>query len=234
MKKVALKTVAVAALLAVVSAPAVLAAEATVGLDVKSAYVFRGATYNDGFVAQPYLEVSGLPIDLGVWGNFDIDDYDGAVEDGQFSEIDIYGSYTIPVDVVDASIIYTEYTYPSGGGDADREIGLTIGPKDCPVQSSLGIYYGLDGGIEKSFYAEASVGHDFDLSEELVLNVGALVGYMNIDDGEDGFSHYELSATLSYNIFSAGVTYIDTIDDDVLGDAYDVDIVGFVGVSYDF
>ena len=121
MEKVAIKVVAAAALLALVSAPAVRAADATVGVDVNSAYVFRGVTLNEGFVAQPYLEVSGLPIDIGVWGNFDIEDDDArSVDGGQFSETDFYGSYSLPVEEVDVSIGYTEYTDNNGDLDADR------------------------------------------------------------------------------------------------------------------
>ncbi|MDP6631544.1 MAG: MltA-interacting MipA family protein, partial [Kiritimatiellia bacterium] len=58
--------VTVLALMACVSVG--MAAEASVSLDVASAYVFRGATLNDGLVLQPGLEISGLPVTLGVWG----------------------------------------------------------------------------------------------------------------------------------------------------------------------
>jgi len=233
MEKVAMKVVAATALLALVSAPAVRAAEATVGVDVNSAYVFRGVTFNDGFVAQPYLEVSGLPIDIGVWGNLDIEDYDGAVDGGQFSEIDIYGSYTLPIEAVDASIGYTEYTYPQGA-EADREISLSLG-LDTILAPSLGIFYGLDGGIEENVYLEAGVGHDIAVSEDIGLSLGAVVGYLDPKDGESGFHQYALSASLSYQFVSLGVTYYGQIDDDVLtDDAYDVEVVGTLGLSYSF
>ncbi|HMO05740.1 MAG TPA: hypothetical protein PKC67_05905 [Kiritimatiellia bacterium] len=234
MEKVAMKVVAATALLALVSAPAVRAAEATVGVDVNSAYVFRGVTFNDGFVAQPYLEVSGLPIDIGVWGNLDIEDYDGAVDGGQFSEIDIYGSYTLPIEAVDASIGYTEYTYPQGA-EADREISLSLGLGDVLLAPSLGIFYGLDGGIEENVYLEAGVSHEVAVTEDIGLSLGAVVGYLDPKEGEDGFHQYALSASLSYQFVSLGVTYYGQIDDDVLtDDAYDVEVVGTLGLSYSF
>jgi uncharacterized protein (TIGR02001 family) len=237
-------------------APAsVLAAEASVGVDVASAYVFRGVTFNDGFVAQPYLEVSGLPIDLGVWANFDIDDYDGAANDGQFSEIDFYASYTLPlgIDMLDVSVGYTEYMYPGSGGDpelttddegnpsadgtfgeADREASLSIG-FDLPLAPSVGVYYGLDGGIESSTYVEAGLGHDVEIDEDLTLSLGATVGYLSPDEGEDGLHHWTASAGLSYSFLSAGVTYIGQLDDEVLSDEdYDVETVFTIGASYGF
>ena len=52
------------------------AAEATAGLDLNSAYVWRGQTFNDGFVAQPSIDVATeIGIGVNVWGNLDIDDY---------------------------------------------------------------------------------------------------------------------------------------------------------------
>lgn len=235
MEKVAIKVVAAAALLALVSAPAVRAADATVGLDVNSAYVFRGVTLNEGFVAQPYLDVSGLPIDIGVWGNLDLEDDDArGYDSGQFSEIDIYGSYSLPIEEVDVSIGYTEYTYPTGDLDADREISLNFG-FDTVLAPTLGIFYGLDGAIEENFYAEAGVSHDVALTEEVGLNLGALIGYLDPEEGEDGFHQYGLSAALSYEFVTLGVAYYGQVDDDVLTDeAYDVEVVGTLGVSHSF
>lgn len=232
MKKHMMKVLAVAAASAV-SAGSAFAAEATVGVDVNSAYVFRGTTFNDGFVAQPYLDVSGLPIDIGVWGNLDIDDYDDALNSGEFSEINIYGSYAIPVEGVDASIGYTEYIYPGAELEADREVSLSLG-MDVPLAPSVGIYYGLDGGIKDNLYVEAGVGHDVDLDEAISLSLGAAIGYLSPDEGEDGFSHWQVSAALNYDFISLGVTYVDTVDEDVLGDGYDVDVIGTLSLSYSF
>ncbi len=235
MEKVALKVVAAAALLALVSAPAVRAADATVGVDVNSAYVFRGVTMNDGFVAQPYLEVSGLPIDIGVWGNLDLEsDEARGVDSGQFSETDFYGSYSLPIEVVDVAVGYTEYTYNNGDLDADREVSLSFG-LDTVLAPSLGIFYGIDGGIEENFYAEASVGHDVTLTEAISLNLGALIGYLDPKEGEDGFHQYALSASLAYDFVTLGVTYYGQVDDNVLTDAkYDVEVVGTLGLAHSF
>lgn len=241
--KVATKVVATAALLALVSAPASRAAEATVGLDVASAYVFRGVTLNDGFVAQPYMNVSGLPVDLGVWGNIDIDDYDGALNDGAFSEIDVTASYGLPIEGINSAIGYAEYTYPNGG-EADREFSLTLG-LDEVLAPTLGVYYGVDGAIEENVYASFGVSHSVEVEEGIELGLGALVGYLYPETGEDGFHQGEVSASLAWNAVTLGVKYVYQIDDEVLVDSmvdadgarslgYDVEVIGTLSLSHSF
>lgn len=213
------------------------AAEASVSLDVASAYVFRGATLNDGLVVQPGLEVSGLPVTLGVWGNLDIDDYDGALDDGQFSEIDLYGSYALPIETFDLSVGYTEYAYPSGG-EADREFSLSAG-LDALLAPTIAVYYGVDGAIEEALYVEAAVGHELALSENASVGIGATLAYLSPDQGDSGFSHFTASLAASYGVVSASLTYVGQLDDDVLPDVddggpYDVDLYATIGVSHEF
>ncbi len=232
-----MKKVGMIMLSIMVSGSTLLAAEAKLSVDVVSAYVFRGVTFNDGLVMQPGLEVGGLGgLSVGVWGNYDIGDYDDTLVDNQFSEIDIYGSYAIPIECMDLSVGYTEYTYPSGGGDADREIGINAGSALAGVDVGAGIFYGIDGGIKESLYVELSAEKSLNLTDGLGLDLGTTLGYVGPDDGADGFSHYTLSLGISYAVFSASVTYIGQVDDDVLpdvadGGGYDSDIVGAIGCS---
>lgn len=219
------------------------AADVSLSLDAASAYVFRGVTFNDGLVLQPGMEATGLgDLTVGVWGNLDLDDYDDTLQDGQFSEIDIYALYDLKLSDEKSGITlgYTEYAYPSGGGDADREVGLTFS-YDVICQPFISAYYGLDGGIDKSWYFEAGVGHEMalDEAEAWTLGVSALIGYLDPDDGESGFHQYELGASLAWKSLYASVTYIGQADKDVLvdvedGGGYDVNVVGMLGVSYHF
>ena len=51
------------------------AADVSAALDLNSAYMWRGLTFNDGLVAQPSIDVAAPHgIGINVWGNFDIDD----------------------------------------------------------------------------------------------------------------------------------------------------------------
>jgi uncharacterized protein (TIGR02001 family) len=222
-------------------------AEAEVTVDVASAYVFRGVTLNDSAVLQPGLSASG-PIDISVWGNLDLADYDEiGLESGEFSEIDIAASYDIPLDLdpVSFSVGYIEYTYPTAGADADREvsIGAALG---LPLEPSITAYYGVDGAVDDSVYVELAAGLEQELAEGLSGSLGAVVAYASPDEGDDGFSHYSVSAGLSYGLLSASVTYVGQIDDDVLTDmvpatadaegaaGHDIEVYGMVGIATSF
>lgn len=210
------------------------AAEATVGVDFASAYVFRGVTFNDGLVAQPSIEVSGLPITLGVWANMDLDDYGGTLDDGQFSEIDLYGSYEYSLsDLVGLSVGYTEYTYPQGS-EADREVSLGVALSTV-LSPSLTAYYGVDGGIDGDLYVEAGIEHAIALSEDVELGLSATVGYLSPDEGKDGFHNATVSASTGFGPVGVSLAYIAQLDDEVLTDeSYDVEVVGTVGFSKTF
>ncbi len=211
-------------------------AEGSAGVDVATAYVFRGATFNDGLVVQPGAKVVNHGVTLGAWGNLDIDDYQGAVADNQFSEVDLYGSYALPIDAVALSVGYTEYTYPGAEGEADREVSVSLG-FSVPTAPSLALYYGVDGGIDKALYVEGALSHSLALAGGVSLTLGAAVGYVEPDEGEGGFSHYTASAGLGYACLSAKLMYVGQLDEDVLPDgvgAYDVDVLAVFGLSGGF
>lgn len=211
-------------------------ASVSMTLDLASAYVFRGSTFNDGAVLQPGIEIGGLPVTVGVWGNFDIDDYDGALNGSQFSEIDIYAGYDLPIEGF--SLGYCEYTYPGAEGEADREVSLSY-EAPLPLAPSISVNYGIGGGIDKSLYIEAGISHEVTPAEGLAVSMGASVGYVDPDEGETGFSHYAVSLGASYDIFSLGLNYVGQIDDKVLPDveddgSYDVGFYATLGVAKDF
>ena len=240
MKKIAMTMMAVALV-----AGAASAADVSIGVDFASAYVFRGVTLNDGFVAQPWGEVSGFPIDekygsiaFGIWGNYDIDDLEG--QDSDMSEVDYYVVYTLPVTNLDISVSYTEYTYEQG--DSDKEVGLSIGTGlgDTGLYASLAANYGVGGAVDESWYFVAGLDYEQSLSEALTLSAGVTVAYALVEDAEDGFNDATAGLGLSYALnenWSVGgsVTYIAQLDDDVLtDDAYDVDLLGMISIGCDF
>ncbi|MCF7837783.1 MAG: TorF family putative porin [Candidatus Marinimicrobia bacterium] len=224
--------------LAVLWAGGAGAAEVEVNVDAASAYVFRGVTLNDGMVLQPSVEVAGFPVPLtvGVWGNFDLDDYDGALTENQFSEVDWYASYAVALtEKAEVAAGYTEYTYPGAEGDADREASLGLA-LDLPLAPSLTVYYGLDGAVRKDLYIEAAVEHGVEVGE-VALTAGATVGYLDPEaaEAESGFANYTVSLGASYGIVSVTGTYIGQIDDEVLTDEdYDVELVGVLSLTYGF
>jgi uncharacterized protein (TIGR02001 family) len=226
-------------------------AEVSVTADLASAYVFRGVTLSDKASFQPGIEASGfsLPeeygaVALGAWGAYDLDDsYTGAMS-STFQETDWYVAYSLPtfVEGVDVSVGFCEYSY--GAGSSDEELSLGLGYDLAGIALSATYYQGVGGNIGTSAYAELGAGYDIEASSNLVVSVGARVGYADPESGSDGFSDYDVSAGVSYALsdswgIGASVAYIGQIDDEVLGDAvestgtlgYDVDVVGMLSLS---
>ncbi len=221
----------------------------TVGVDLASAYVCRGVTLNDGFVAQPYMSAQILPgLTAGMWANNNIDDNDGAFESGQFSEVDLTLSYALPVEDISVSVNYFEYTYPGAGGaelDAEGEAVATRGEADREASISLGlpvvlsptlaVYYGLGGLVEENVYLEGGLSHSLELTDGVALGLSTAVGYLSPKEGDDGFSHANVNASLGFGPVTAKITYIAQLDDAVVSDeAYDVEVVGTLSVSKAF
>ena len=71
------------------------------GVDIASAYVYKGATYNDGMVIQPCVEIASDPITIGAWINYDVDDYNKTLHKDTVSEVDFYAIYSFPFEAVD-------------------------------------------------------------------------------------------------------------------------------------
>lgn len=246
MKKIITTTIAAGLIAGVASA------EVSVTADFASAYVFRGYTFNDGAVIQPGIEAAGLglpeawgSVSVGAWGNIDVNDpYDGGQQTSQFSEIDWYGSYSLPafVDGLDLFIGYCEYTYPLNGGSADKEVNIGAGYEIAGVSLGATVYSLIGGAYVGDAWYEFSAGYGFDLSETLALGLAADARFVDSVTGASGFNDYTLGADISYALndvwgIGASVTYIGQGDDEVLVEedgGYDVSVVGMLSVGASF
>jgi uncharacterized protein (TIGR02001 family) len=227
--------------------------EVSVTFDFASAYIFRGTTLNDDAVFQPGIEASGLGMKeawgslvIGAWGNFDFNGYEGG-EDSEFSEVDWYASYSLPtrVDGLDIFVGWCEYTYPSGGGDADKEANVGIGYDLFGVALGATANFMVGGDYNGQNYYNLSAGYGYALTDELELGAGATAGYLEQGDdidGEDGWNEGTLDIGASYAVcdgwsVGASYSYIYQLDDDVLVDgkgAYDLDSVFMFSVAGSF
>jgi len=220
--------------------PRTLAADASVGLDIASAYVWRGITFNDGAVLQENLDVSfPCGVGLNVWGNFDLDDYDGAVESAEFSEIDLTASYAKEVGPVELGLGLIGYVFPNGG-EGTTEIYVSVGGEivsglNCGVEA----YYDFD--IVEDFYAAASVAYEREITGAFSAEIAASAGLAGEDmsAGQDaGFHEYQITLSGAYAISetleaAAYIAYVDGFDSDVLPEQ-DIDFYGGAGISYSF
>lgn len=213
-------------------------------VDFASAYVFRGAEANEGFVIQPGVEgeVSGYTV--GVWANIDVDN----VGQDQVSEIDLYiGKDLGSVAGWDISAGLCEYTYPGATANAVDANGDELDPRqpadveDGETELSISAS-GSVGGIDLSLaafadvaetstpgYYEASTGGSTTVAG-VALDYGIALGYFDTDtDSTTGFGYAAYSVSYETGGGTLSATYIDGLDDDVV--SVDTSVVFAYGIS---
>jgi hypothetical protein len=221
------------------------AADVVAGVDLNSAYIWRGITFNDGLVAQPSMDVTAGGFNFNVWGNFDMDDYDDRLEKWEFSEIDLTLSYTVGTGPIAITGGFIEYLFPTteaGGGLGTREFFLDFSaePLDGFVLGVTGFY---DVDEVEDYYISPYVGYTLSVGDAVSMDLGASCGYVGkdfaqkISGGTDsGFHEYTVTLGAGYTVGSALLSvlvgYTDTLDKDVLPEeAADVNVFGGFGIS---
>ena len=162
--------------------PATIELDVSAGTDISNAYVWRGITFNDEGVIQPYLDVSHPTIGLGfnVWGNFDLGDFDGAVESAEFSEVDMTFYYNVPIKVFDLSVGYIEYLFPNAGALNTGEIYISVG-KELVKGLSAGAAVYFDVDEVKGVYGNVNLSYSIPVSEKFSVGIGAAMGIADQD-----------------------------------------------------
>ncbi len=229
--------------LSAMGAKGTFAADVTGAVDVNSAYVWRGITFNDGLVVQPSLDVTAGNFGVNVWGNIDIDDYDNTLDAGEFSEVDITLTYSASAGPLGITGGYIEYLFPEtdmGGAPGTREVFL-----DLSAAPADGFSVGLTGYYDfdevDDYYLNAYLGYGIALDSGVALDMGASAGYAGDDmaaGGEAGFHEYTLTLAAGYAVteqlaLSATLGYTDSLDTNVLPDQ-DVNLFGGAGIAYSF
>lgn len=212
--------------------------DVTMGGDLNSAYVWRGQTLNEDPVFQPSVDLvsndSGLG--LNIWGNLDIGDNDGALEEGEFSEVDLTVSYALPLEDLDVSIGAIYYIFPSLGGDNETtELFVSLGHAVDAVSLGADIYYDVD--VYEDIYANLSASVNVPLTEDFSVDVGGAVGIAGEDAAgftDSGFADWNVSIStetpMSESCYlGVFVAYTDSFDEDVLVDQ-ETDVYGGISV----
>lgn len=232
------------------------AAVVTTGMDINSAYVWRGITSNNGLVLQPSIDVVNNGFGINVWANYDASDYHGNVEQGRFSEVDLTASYAFKLGSFDASVGVIEYTFPAtypknyapfgkaaastgeifAGLSKDLGAGFTLGAK---------VYYDFDK--VNDFYIAPTLGYSYSLNDKTTLGLGGTVGYAGQKFAQywggatdAGFFSYTLTASVKYMVteacgLGANINYTDSMNNKVLASAYsDTKVFGGVNLTYAF
>jgi hypothetical protein len=231
---------------------------ATAGMDINSAYIWRGTTVNNGLVFQPSMDIAKNGFDFNVWTNYDASDYHGTVEEGRFSEIDLTASYTFKLGSFDASVGAIEYTYPTthprillGAPKAPASTGeVFVGlSKDLGAGFTAGakVYYDFDK--VNDFFIAPTLGYSYSLNDKTTLGLGGTVGYAGQrfaqywGGGTDaGFFSYTLTASAKYMVteafgVGANINYTDSLNKNVLASGIgfaDTHVFGGVSLTYAF
>ena len=190
-----------------------VASAVSASVDIASAYVFRGTTFNDGLVVQPGIEGEVAGLTVGAWANVDINDVGG---DDQVSEIDLYiGKDLGSVAGWDVSAGYCEYTYPGAAGNGESELSLSASGAMGGVDLSIGAFANVAQSATPNYY-EVSTGGSTALAG-IALDYGIAAGYFDTEASDTtGFGYAAYSVSYDTGGGSLSVTYVDELDDDVV------------------
>ena len=168
----------------------------SVDVAVLSAYVWRGQVLNKDAVLQPGLTGSIGGFTANAWSSMNLA---GTETDGEFTEFDWTVAYSREVGPVELAAGVVQYTFPNstvagedGSGAAypgTVELFATAGMPGLPLGPSLGAYWDVDE-ID-GFYAVASIGHAFGLTEKATLELSASLGIGDKEYNEGYFGHGE-------------------------------------------
>lgn len=199
-----------------------------------SEYVFRGVSLG-GSSLQPSTEIStDIGITVGVWYSAGL----GADSSVQADEIDLYASYSLPLEgFISAEVGGTYYHYPQsgalfeteGGRAGSYEVYGSVGLNDVPLSPVATVYY--DFTLE-SLTLEGSVGHSLNLPREgWSADLGLTVGHVDFDNSFDyqwGTATVALNKDITDNIdFFLSGNFTVNSEDNTLGFDREVSNTGF-------
>lgn len=194
-------TLAAVVLATTAMAPAAFAQDdgisVSTGIDSVTEYVFRGVSLG-GDSIQPYTEISAGGFTVGAWYSVGF----GADSAVQADEVDLYASYSVPLDgPVSLDIGGTYYHFPQsgaffeteGGSAGSYEVFGSVGFGEVPLAPTATVYYDF---TFESLTLEGSVGHSFELAREgWTTDLGLTAGFVDVSGG-----NYEwATATVALN-----------------------------------
>jgi uncharacterized protein (TIGR02001 family) len=221
--------------------------EFELGVDLVSKYVWRGQLLTDDPVLQPGATVSFGGLSLNVWGSIDMTDInETGSDDFRLQEVDYTLSYGFtPVDGLDleAGVIY--YDFPGTGFKSTSEVYLSGSLSSVPLSPTLAVYYDFDE--VEGYYVNLSIGHTFELTDNLGLSLGAGLGWSDADYNmayfgvnDSALGDLTVSAALEYAVnenfgISVYAGYSEMLDREVEDALADPDIfTAGVNVTFSF
>ena len=207
-----------ASLLFAAGIPAAMAEEemptAEASVSIYSAYIWRGfGLSDDSMVIQPSMTVGYKGFAMNLWGNLDTDYY--AENTTKYNETDITLSYDGAYEKLGYGVGYIYYALDAA--DDTQEIYGTLS-YDIMLSPTLTFYYDVDH-FSGAYYATFDISHSFTIAENYVLDLGALVSYMDDDEDYDAFHNGELSVSMTFHVgkyvsLTPGINYSFALSSD--------------------
>lgn len=184
----------------------------TTGVDVTSAYMFRGIRqHSGGTIAQPYADFgialgNGITANVGNW-----DSVHSTAPAGNWYESDYYGSLTFTAGSLKPGLLYTQYTSPADSFATVKELAGVVAFDDSkspfPLSPKAVVAFELghgqaDAGLHKGVYLELGVKPALKLTSKVNLLV-PLKGGFSLKDyyegpmGSNGFGYFDGGLLLS-------------------------------------
>jgi uncharacterized protein (TIGR02001 family) len=165
---------------------------ASADISVLSQYVWRGyALSDDSVVIQPSVTVAYNGLSFNLWGNLDTDD--PASNDTSFNETDMTLSYSWSIDKLS---IGAGYLYYALEGEDTQEFYVSLG-LDTILAPTLSVYKDVD--TFPGWYYSLGISHSIAFTDELALDLGASVGYYDVDDYSK-FHDGTISASMTFAV----------------------------------
>ena len=167
----------------------------SVGADVVSRYVWRGADFGESLSFQPALTLGFGNLEGGAWGSYSV-----SASGAGANENDLWATYTMTTDNgASVSLGITDYYFPApeapgfldnGAHTLELSIGFT-GPESMPISLFGGILTRNDP--DNSIYLEAS----YPFTMEDGVEVGLVAGMVT---GASGFYGTEGAAVVNLGL----------------------------------
>jgi hypothetical protein len=143
-------------------------------MDFNDKYLWRGITYDDGFVLQPDVWISYRSFTFGIWGNVAAH---GGRRSSKLNEVDLSLSYEYALLNLEIENSFMFYNYPNQSdspptGEFYFGIGYPIGDLKLVTNFSLDVveYAG-------AFFSETGIEFNESLTKELSLNSSLILGW---------------------------------------------------------
>ena len=167
-------------------------ADLTVGF--YSQYIWRGFELSrDSVVIQPSMTVSYKGFGFNLWGNLDTKEY--TTDTNNFTETDMTLSYDGSIDKFGYGVGYIYYEVDGGKDSQEMYISASL---DTLLSPALTIYKEITG--QSGFYANLGVSHSFEVAQDLGLDLGVSVGYLDDDDTYNELHDGTVSASMSFPV----------------------------------